>query len=81
MEHDRRFLQIGYRKIYEAAIPMCTMQGGKISTKKNNNKKNTKLDVLTEKHPVLLGVWPATLLCGKAHVCCCCQTRPWWSEH
>lgn len=79
MEHDCRFLQIGYRKNYEAAIPMCQMQeGGKISTK--NKQTNMKLDVLTEKHPVLLGVWPAPLLCGKAHVCCCCQTRPWWSE-
>lgn len=26
-------------------------------------------DVLTEKHPVLRGVWPAALLSGEAHVC------------
>lgn len=77
MEHDCRFLQIEYRKCMRQQSQCAQHREEKYLQK----KQNTKLDVLTEKHPVLLGVWPAPLLCGKAHVCCCCQTRPWWSEH
>lgn len=37
----------------------------------HTHRQRKKGDVLTEKHPVLLGVWPAALFSCEAHVCCC----------
>lgn len=58
-----------YMHIFATALTMCTMQRGTTSTHIHRGKKG---DVLTEKHPVLLGVWLAALLSGEAHACSCC---------
>lgn len=52
----------------------CSSQSAQCKKEKHPRTQTQRIegDALTEKHPVLLGVWPAALLSGEAHVCCCC---------
>lgn len=49
-------------QVNQATITLCTIQGG------IHTKYFIQRAVLTEKHPVVQGVWPAPLLDGVAHV-------------
>lgn len=46
----------------------------------SSNLKDIHTHTLTEKYPVLLGVWPAALLSAEAHVCLwlCEQSKRWF---
>lgn len=58
--------------IFAAAHKVHNAKRKNIHTHKHTRTQRIEGDALTEKHPVLLGVWPAALLSGEAHVCCCC---------